>query len=102
MGRYPPLRWSGFPGQFFLRYPSGQVHLAPLQRFIEWFTSNDESIVGKSKTKAYALFDRSFIEHAVNEQEQEVFRQFTKGLALLEVYDHEALDSKGNTRRGQS
>ena len=31
-------------------------------RFIEWFTSNDESIDGKSKTKAYALFDSSFIE----------------------------------------
>jgi cell filamentation protein len=30
-------------------------------RFIEWFTYNDESIDGKSKTKAYALFDSSFI-----------------------------------------
>jgi cell filamentation protein len=30
-------------------------------RFIEWFTFNDESIDGKSKTKAYALFDSSFI-----------------------------------------
>ena len=39
------------------------------------------------------------IEHAVNEQEQEVFRQFAKGLALLDDYDHEALDSKGNTRK---
>jgi hypothetical protein len=39
------------------------------------------------------------IEHAVNEQEQEVFRQFAKGLTLLDDYDHEALDSKGNTRK---
>jgi cell filamentation protein len=31
-------------------------------RFIEWFTYNDESIDGKSKTKAYALFDSSFID----------------------------------------
>ena len=31
-------------------------------RFIEWFTYSDESIDGKSKTKAYALFGSSFIE----------------------------------------
>ncbi len=31
-------------------------------RFIEWFTYNDETIDGKSKTKAYALFESSFIE----------------------------------------
>ncbi len=30
-------------------------------RFIEWFTCSDESIDGKSKTKAYALFESSFI-----------------------------------------
>lgn len=30
-------------------------------RFIDWFTYSDESIDGKSKTKAYALFDSSFI-----------------------------------------
>jgi cell filamentation protein len=30
-------------------------------RFIEWFTFSDESIDGKSKTKAYALFGSSFI-----------------------------------------
>jgi cell filamentation protein len=29
-------------------------------RFIEWFTYSDETIDGKSKTKAYALFDSSF------------------------------------------
>lgn len=37
------------------------------------------------------------IESAVNEHEQEVFRQFAKGLALLDDYDHEALDKKGTT-----
>ncbi len=31
-------------------------------RFIDWFTSSDESIDGKSKTKAYALFESSFID----------------------------------------
>jgi cell filamentation protein len=30
-------------------------------RFIEWFTYTDETIDGKSKTKAYALFESSFI-----------------------------------------
>jgi len=30
-------------------------------RFIEWFTNSHESIDGKSKTKAYALFESSFI-----------------------------------------
>jgi len=30
-------------------------------RFIEWFTYSDESIDGKSKSKAYALFESSFI-----------------------------------------
>ena len=29
--------------------------------FIEWFTFSDESIDGKSKTKAYAMFESSFI-----------------------------------------
>jgi len=32
-------------------------------RFIDWFTFSDESIDGKSKTKAYALFESSFIDH---------------------------------------
>jgi cell filamentation protein len=31
-------------------------------RFIEWFTFSDESLDGKSKTKAYALFESSFID----------------------------------------
>ncbi len=30
-------------------------------RFIEWFTFSDDSIDGKSKAKAYALFESSFI-----------------------------------------
>jgi cell filamentation protein len=32
-------------------------------RFIDWFTYSDETIDGKSKTKAYALFEGSFIAH---------------------------------------
>jgi cell filamentation protein len=31
-------------------------------RFIEWFTYSDETIDGKSKTKAYALFESAFID----------------------------------------
>jgi len=31
-------------------------------RFIDWFTYSPESIDGKSKTKAYALFETSFVE----------------------------------------
>lgn len=31
-------------------------------RFIEWFTNNDESIDGKSRSKAYALFESSLID----------------------------------------
>jgi cell filamentation protein len=32
-------------------------------RFIEWFTYSPESIDGKSKTKAYALFETSFVDN---------------------------------------
>ncbi len=32
-------------------------------RFIEWFTYSDETIDWKSKIKAYALFESSFIDH---------------------------------------
>jgi cell filamentation protein len=31
-------------------------------RFIEWFTYSDDTIDGKSKTKAYALFDSSLLD----------------------------------------
>jgi cell filamentation protein len=31
-------------------------------RFIEWFTFSPESIDGKSKTKAYSLFETSFVD----------------------------------------
>ena len=33
------------------------------KRFIEWFTYSDKTIDGKSKSKAYALFESSFIEN---------------------------------------
>jgi prophage maintenance system killer protein len=39
------------------------------------------------------------LESAVNEHEQAVFLQFAKGLALLDDYDHEALDHKGLTQK---
>lgn len=47
-------------------------------RFIEWFTYSAESIDGKSKTKAYALFETSFI-HSI-----EVGT--TKGLQQIHAY----------------
>lgn len=37
------------------------------------------------------------LENAANEQEQEVFHQFAKGLELLDDYDHEELDKEGYT-----
>jgi prophage maintenance system killer protein len=39
------------------------------------------------------------IEDAASDKKQEVFRQFAKGLALLDDYDHEALDQKGLTHK---
>lgn len=39
------------------------------------------------------------IEKVENSEEQAVFRQFAKGLALLDDYDHEALDQKGLTQK---
>lgn len=47
-------------------------------RFIEWFTFNDESIDGKSKTKAYALFESSFL--------NSIEVGTTKGLQQIHAY----------------
>jgi len=47
-------------------------------RFIEWFTFSDESIEGKSKTKAYALFESSFI--------NSIEVGTTKGLQQIHAY----------------
>jgi cell filamentation protein len=47
-------------------------------RFIEWFTYSDETIDGKSKHKAYALFDSSFIDNIEVET--------TKGLQQIHAY----------------
>jgi cell filamentation protein len=47
-------------------------------RFIEWFTYSDETIDGKSKTKAYALFDSSFI--------NSIEVGTTKGLQQIHAY----------------
>jgi cell filamentation protein len=38
-------------------FPSKQAN-----RFIEWFTCSDETVDGKSKSKAYALFDSSLLD----------------------------------------
>ncbi|MBW6457920.1 MAG: Fic family protein [FCB group bacterium] len=47
-------------------------------RFIEWFTFSDESIDEKSKAKAYALFDSSFIDS--------IDVGTTKGLRQIHAY----------------
>jgi len=47
-------------------------------RFIDWFTFSDESIDGKSKTKAYALFESSFI--------NSIEVGTTKGLQQIHAY----------------
>jgi len=47
-------------------------------RFMEWFTFSDESIDGKSKTKAYALFESSFIKN--------IEVGTTKGLQQIHAY----------------
>ena len=47
-------------------------------RFIEWFTYSGESIDGKSKNKAYALFDSSFIDN--------IEVGTTKGLRQIHAY----------------
>ena len=47
-------------------------------RFIEWFTYSDQSIDGKSKTKAYALFESSFI--------NSIEIGTTKGLQQIHAY----------------
>lgn len=39
-------------------FPNNKV-----SRFIEWFTNSDESIDGKSRSKAYALFESSLIDN---------------------------------------
>ena len=47
-------------------------------RFIQWFSYSDESIDGKSKTKAYALFESSFI--------KSIEVGTTKGLQQIHAY----------------
>ena len=47
-------------------------------RFMEWFTFSDESIDGKRKTKAYALFGSSFIDN--------IEVGTTKGLQQIHAY----------------
>jgi cell filamentation protein len=47
-------------------------------RFIEWFTYSDETIDGKTKSKAYALFESSFLEN--------IETGTTKGLQQIHAY----------------
>ncbi|MGI6393472.1 MAG: protein adenylyltransferase Fic [bacterium] len=54
-------------------FPSTQAN-----RFIEWFTYSDETIDGKSKLKAYALFESSLVES--------IEVGSTKGLQQIHAY----------------
>jgi len=64
-------------------------------RFIEWFTYSDESIDGKSKTKAYALFESSFI--------NSIEVGTTKGLQQIHAYLFGGLyDFSGQIRQKNS
>lgn len=47
-------------------------------RFIQWFTQSEESVDGKSRTKAYALFESSFIDS--------IEVGTTKGLQQIHAY----------------
>ncbi len=61
-------------------------------RFIEWFTYGEESIDGKSKSKAYALFESSFIDS--------IEVGTTKGLQQIHAYLFGGLyDFAGQIRR---
>lgn len=55
------------------QFPSNKAN-----RFIEWFTYSDETIDGKSKTKAYALFESSLIDN--------IEVGTTKGLKQIHAY----------------
>jgi len=54
-------------------FPSKKVN-----RFIDWFTYSDDSIDGKSKQKAYALFESSFVDS--------IEIGTTKGLQQIHAY----------------
>ena len=82
--------------QLKLRSPDGKIRLSNVfdyngiialskqfpgkkaNQFIEWFTYSDETIDGKSKTKAYALFESSFIDS--------IEVGTTKGLQQIHAY----------------
>jgi len=68
---------------------------------VQGYTLNEKRLQQKQQEVEYLktglrIVSRA-IEHAADAQEQEVFRQFARGLALLDDYDHEALDKKGHT-----
>lgn len=82
--------------QFKLKSPDGKMRLSNVldydgfialskqfpstkaNRFIEWFTYSDETIDGKSKAKAYALFESSLIDN--------IEVDTTKGLQQIHAY----------------
>ena len=67
-------------------YAINEKRLAQKQQEIEYLKTGIR-IVGRA------------IEEAKNEQNKEVFKIFSKGLALLDDYDHEELDKLGSTKK---
>lgn len=67
-------------------------------RFIEWFTFSDESIDGKSKQKAYALFESSFI-HSIEVGTAKGLRQI-HGYLFGGLYDFAGQIRQKNISKG--
>ena len=74
-------------------------------RFIEWFTYSDDSIDGKSKTKAYAMFESSFInsiEIGTTKGLQQIHKYLFDGLYDFAGQIRSLNISKGNFRFANS
>ncbi|MBN2659628.1 MAG: virulence protein RhuM/Fic/DOC family protein [Spirochaetales bacterium] len=77
---------------------------ARLKEFlVQGYAINRERLTQKQQEVEYLktgirIISRA-IENAADEQNREVFQLFSKGLALLDDYDHEKMDTSGKTRK---
>ncbi len=70
---------------------------------VKGYAINEKRLIQKQQEVEYLktgirIVSRA-IEEATNEQNKEVFQIFSKGLALLDDYDHEELDKVGTTKK---
>ncbi|MCW3789375.1 virulence protein RhuM/Fic/DOC family protein [Plebeiibacterium sediminum] len=70
---------------------------------VKGYAINEKRLTQKQQEVEYLktgirIVSRAF-EEATNEQNKEVFQIFSKGLALLDDYDHEELDKVGTTKK---